>query len=273
MKKWLIVSFWLLFSLGVLIIIFAANSAQSSTVVNKPEILIHVKGEFTFLTEDELYLRLTRNGLLFDGQTQAELDVNKIERFIEKMSEVKSVKVYTSIGQNWNVDVTLRNPLARVFNNKGESFYIDDEGKLMKLSEAHVAKVLVFSGEIPDDANSVNVQEIINNESLKNSKKLDEIYRISNYVCNDPLLHALVGQVYIQKSGDLLIVPLVGGQIIEFGSANSGKEVAEKFSKLKIFYREAIPFEGWDKYDKISLKYNNQIVCTKKKELTKEKQN
>ena len=50
-----------------------------------------------------------------------------------------------------------------------------------------------------------------------------------------------------------------------FGSANSRSEVESKFEKLKVFYKEAMPYEGWRKYDEISLKYNGQIVCKKKK--------
>jgi cell division protein FtsQ len=85
-------------------------------------------------------------------------------------------------------------------------------------------------------------------------------------------LQALIGQVYVQKDGQFLLVPLVGEQIIEFGKAETDKVVEEKFSKLKVFYKEAIPYEGWEKYKSISLKYDKQIVCAKRDELeTKEK--
>ncbi len=37
-----------------------------------------------------------------------------------------------------------------------------------------------------------------------------------------------------------------------------------KLQNLKLFYDQAIPIVGWEKYSVISLKYKNQIVCTKK---------
>jgi cell division protein FtsQ len=49
--------------------------------------------------------------------------------------------------------------------------------------------------------------------------------------------------------------------------------VREKFEKLKIFYREAIPYEGWDKYEEINLKFKRQIVCKKSEGYTEEKLN
>jgi len=58
----------------------------------------------------------------------------------------------------------------------------------------------------------------------------------------------------------------VGDQKIIFGTAHSKEEVQEKFKKLTIFYNEAMPFEGWNTYSEISLKFEDQIVCKKKNE-------
>ena len=114
-------------------------------------------------------------------------------------------------------------------------------------------------------SNGIRVPQIINNDTLISILKLDDIYWISNYVCNDPLFQSLIGQIQVEKNGDLLLIPLVGDHVINFGSANSKSEVGKKFEKLKVFYKEAIPYEGWRKYEEISLKYEGQIVCKKKR--------
>jgi len=46
--------------------------------------------------------------------------------------------------------------------------------------------------------------------------------------------------------------------------AKSDKEVETKFKKLKVFYKEVIPYEGWDKYQSIDLRFDKQIVGKKK---------
>ncbi len=33
---------------------------------------------------------------------------------------------------------------------------------------------------------------------------------------------------------------------------------------LKIFYKEALPYEGWNKYSGVSLQYDGQVVCKKR---------
>src|SRR5690606_37327249 len=117
---------------------------------------------------------------------------------------------------------------------------------------------------IPDRKNSISVSEIINNDTLKTNQILDQIYRISKYVCDDPFLRAQIGQVFYQKNGDFVVIPQVGSQKIIFGSAKSEDDVAKKFKKLIVFYQEGMPYEGWNTYEEINLKYDKQIVCRKK---------
>jgi cell division protein FtsQ len=73
-------------------------------------------------------------------------------------------------------------------------------------------------------------------------------------------LQALIGQIHLKKNGDFVLIPLVGDQLIVFGSAFTDQEVRDKFEKLKIFYTKGLPYEGWEKYSEISLKYRGQIV-------------
>ena len=135
---------------------------------------------------------------------------------------------------------------------------------MMYRSALHTARVLVFSGAIDEPYNPRIHCGFINNGTLKSSRKIDQIYHISNYVCNDPLMHRLIGQVFLDPSGDFILIPMLGDQQIIFGAARSDKEVADKFERLKHFYKEALPHEGWNKYKEISVKYEGQIVCRKK---------
>jgi cell division protein FtsQ len=271
MKKWIIRISWFLIGIGVIILVVLAQRKLGKKTLIKPEIVIHVNGENAFLTEDELFIRLKRKGFIYAGQSKEQLKVTEIEKYIRQMTEVKEVKVFTKIGDGWKIDVVVRKPIARIYNQFDENFYLDDEGVIMKASSLHTARVVVVTGYVPDRINSVSVEKIINNDTLKSIRKLDDLYRISNYVCNDPLMQSLIGQIHLKKDGDFALVPLVGGQKIIFGSAHTDEEVKVKFNKLKIFYKEAIPYEGWDKYSEINLKYKKQIVCKTVEGYTEEK--
>lgn len=265
MKKWLKITLWSLFVVGVIVLGFMVRNVMRKQLVETPVIIVHVAGENAFITKDEFLERLKRERLLFEGQTKEELDPEKIEAFIAGISQVRTVDVFLNIDGSWKIEIEMRQPIARIFNSQGETFYLDDQGNTVQTLPGHTARVLVFTGEIYDRANSVSVPEIINNDSLISIRKLDDIYRISDYVCKDPLFHSLIGQAHLEKNGDFVLVTLVGDQKIVFGSAFSEEEVEEKFKKLRIFYKEAMPYEGWNTYSEISLKYDDQIVCKKKK--------
>lgn len=265
-KNWKIAA-WGAFAALVIVVIYFSRKEQEETEAAAPVISINVVDENAFLTETELLTRLRRNNLVYDHQKMQDVNTTAIEAFIRKMHEVEKVEVFKKLGGVWSVNVKVRQPLARIFNKFGESFYVDVHGVPMATSPNFTARVLVFSGNISDKCDTVTVPEIINNASLKSSRNLDEIYRISNYVCNDPFLCAQIGQVHRDQWGSYTLIPLVGDHEIIFGSAESDKEVEEKMEKLKIFYQEGLPYAGWSKYQSINLKYDNQIVC-RKKEIT-----
>jgi len=264
MKPWVKIALWSAFGIVIAVLVVLTQRAQNSIPTVKPEIEIHVNGEAHFITEEEILSDLDFNHLWKKGMPSGDVPIGKIERYLKSISQVKDARVYRKLGGTWKIEVITRTPIARIFNKNGESFYLDDEGVGMETSELHAARILVVTGDISDRLEDENVSEIINNDSLKSIRKLDDIYRISNYVCNDPLFHSLIGQVHLEKNGDFVLIPLVGDQKVVFGSALTEKEVAEKFKKLKIFYKEAMPYEGWDRYTEISLKYEDQIVCKKK---------
>ena len=263
MKKVFTIIFWVLFAVGLILIVFFASKENNNAIAKKPDISIHVEGENAFLTESELLDRLIYKRLYQKNMKVNFVNVKKIEAAIIKMEEVKKVRAYKNIGNSWNIDVELRNPIARIFTLSQKAYYLDDEGFTMGRSSLHTAHVLVFSGFITENMEKSSVKEIINNDSLKSIRKLDDIYRISNYVCRDSLMNALIGQVYLEKNGDFILIPLVGKQTILFGSANSDEVVADKFNRLKVFYKEGMPHEGWEKYNTIIVKYEGQIVCRK----------
>jgi cell division protein FtsQ len=264
-KRWGRIAGWTLFAITLIVVLVLARRAQEKAPVKKPNVAISVVDENNFLTEKELLDRLRRNGMTFDGQVMESLNTTQIEAFIRKMHEVESVEVFKRLGGNWDIRLKVRQPLARVFNTRGESFYVDSKGATMDPSPNFTARVLVFSGNIPDVSDSVTVEEIVANDSLKAARALDDIYRIAKYVSHDPFLRAQISQVHRTAGGDFVLVPQVGSHRIIFGSAFTDAEVKEKMDKLKVFYTEGLPYEGWDKYETINLKFRNQIVCRKKK--------
>lgn len=261
MKNWVKIALFGLFLVVVALLLFLIRKQLEDKTVTEFDVHINVDGENTFLSKPELLTRLTNKNFIFVDQKIKELNPESMERFIQSMEEVDHVSVYSNFAGKCFIDIKLREPIARIFNKYNESFYLDNKGFTLSSGSQHTARTVVVTGDIPDRLGRYSVNDIINNDSLKTIQKLDDVYRISNYVCNDPLMQTLIGQIHRESSGDFILLPIIGGQKIIFGAANTDKEVEEKFKKLQIFYKEAMPFEGWGKYSEINLKYDKQIVC------------
>ena len=60
---------------------------------------------------------------------------------------------------------------------------------------------------------------------------------------------------------EFIIIPRVGDHKIYFGELLN---INSKLENLFQFYTKVIPTKGWQKYKNVILKYENQIVCTKR---------
>lgn len=264
MKKYLKIGAWLLGFIALIAMMIYAKETQGNQQVHPLDISIETPDEMVFLKEEDVIQRLKTRGIPFEHIRQKELNIAQIEHFVAAMPEVEHVDVFTNLNGHCFINIKIRRPIARIFNRYGESFYLDDQGKTMPLSQLYTANVLPVSGSISDRISAKSVDKIINNSSLKSISKLDETYLISNYVCHDPFLRAHITQMYVEKNGDFILIPRVGGQKIVFGKVKNDTIVPYRFDKLKLFYKKAMPIAGWNTYSIINLKFKEQIVCTKK---------
>jgi len=177
------------------------------------------------------------------------------------MPEIKHAEVYSYISGEWQIDISLRRPIARIFNLDGSSCYLDSDGTLMPLSLNYTAHVITVDGNINETDYLKNVDDIMNNDSLKTIEILDDLYAISNYVCSDEYLSAQITHLHINRYKEFELIPRVGEQRIMFGEA---EYIAGKFKKLEYFYTEGINRAGWEKYDTINIMYKSQVVCSKR---------
>lgn len=261
MKSWQKNMLWVLFILVVVITMSFVKSAQRNRVVGLPTIKIALFKDMLFLSKDDILERLRNKNLVGENKTYAEVDLNQIENVLAEMPEVKNVDVYALMGGEWVIDLTLRQPIARIFNADGSSCYLDRDGTLMPLSMNYTAHVLTVTGNINEIDYTKTVSTIINNDSLKTIEILDDLYEISTYVCSDEFLSAQFTQIHINKYNEFELIPRVGDHRILFGNAEN---IAGKFKKMELFYTEGLSRAGWEKYDTINIMFENQVVCSRK---------
>jgi cell division protein FtsQ len=72
---------------------------------------------------------------------------------------------------------------------------------------------------------------------------------------------AQISQIDITPVKEFEMIPTIGNHIIEFGD---GSNYEAKFKRLFIFYKQVLAKTGMEKYERIKVQYNNEIIGVKK---------
>lgn len=264
MKKILKIILLVILLIGTVYLLVSANNMAGDQRLNSPTIELNVQDGISLLTEQELLNELYTHHLFSEQIKKSDFNPFAVESYLENMNEVLTADVFVGLGNDWNIDVTTRRPIARIVVKGMKSFYIDSNYDLMKLSPYSKPRILMFTGMDDFYNPEMAFEKIINNDSLKTKLMLDQIYHISKYVCSDAFYNAQIVQVHYDKKEGFILIPKVGDQRIIFGAAKTVEEVNDKFQKLTTFYGEVVPYEGWNKYKSINLKFKDQIVAKKK---------
>jgi cell division protein FtsQ len=159
---------------------------------------------------------------------------------------VKNCQVHRDLSGEMTIDVEEHTPLARVINNDNQDNYVTDKGEFIGVSSHFTARVLLLSGKY------------FENISTLADSKSKPILDLINAINDDPFWKVQITQLVVEKDGGIVLVPEIGNHLIEFGM---GIDIEAKFKKLKILYKDILPVKGWNTYQKVSVKYRNQIVC------------
>lgn len=181
------------------------------------------------------------------GKPIANFDLDNMENALQRNIWIKDAQIYFDNHGMLQVEITEREPVARIFTKGGSSFYIDSTLMMLPLSDKLSARLPVFTG-FPSDAAVLHKRD---------SSLLEDVKTISLDIQADPFLNSMIDQVDITMQRQFEMIPKIGNQLIVFGDASDSEN---KFRKLKLFYKNVITKVGWNKYSAINLQYKDQVV-------------
>ncbi len=245
---------WVVGGLLMGMLIISAVSQKRESVVENVIVNVQMLPDSSkLITEKDVVTTLTRSiGRTLEGMPISSLDLERMEeRVLEKDPFISDADVYLDARNNLHVDILQREPVLRVIDANGKSYYMDVNGKHMPTSVNFTARVPVANGYIPP----------FTPEFLKKKRHtLKSLFYFSKKVREDKFMHALTEQIFVTQKREFIIIPKLGQQKILFGRY---EDIDEKFDRLRTFYEEGMPYEGWHKYKTINLKFDGQVVCKK----------
>jgi cell division protein FtsQ len=243
---------WALLGLATVVLLGAAMNLKDSKRCKGVNIIINGSQNSFFIDKKEINNILeTLSGGSLAGKPLGTFNLSSIENILKKDQWIKNAELFFDNNEVLRVNVTEREPIARIFTTAGSSFYIDTALAKLPLSDKFSARVPVFS-DFPSSSNSFTKADSI---------LLNEIKDLGNYILHDPFWMAQIDQIDITPNRTFEMVPKIGNQIIAFGNAD---DYEQKFNKLLTFYQQVESKVGWNKYSKIDVEYKDQIVAVKR---------
>ena len=213
---------------------------------------IHVDNQLGnyFIDENDVMSILTNdNDDMLIGVPFEKIDLKHLEERLERHAYVYRAEVHKDLKGNLNTEVFQSRPVARLTYSGNNDKYINHLGEVIPISQKYTSRVLLINGYI-----SAHLEE----ESVMENEFGQQLMEMINHINKDKFWKAMVAQLEIDKKGNIRIYTQVSKQIVEFGPP---EDLDDKFKKLKIFYKDILPTKGWNTYERVSVKFKNQIVC------------
>jgi cell division protein FtsQ len=227
-----------------------ASSRQNEKICEKVSINIDNEYNNYFIGDKEVRDLLTREGeRKLEGLYNQDIDLKNLEKRIEANKFVKDAEVYRGLDGNVHVQVKQTRPIARIIRTDQQDVYIDAEGNILPLSDRYTARVIpITKSALIKSSDKGFFQDSIGHSYLS----------LLQFIENDQFWKAQLAQMHIDGRGEISFLPQVGEHTIEFGKP---VRVEQKFRKLMIFYKNVLPTMGWEKYKRVNIEFEDQIIC------------
>lgn len=196
----------------------------------------------SFVTPAGVIEELERKHIILKGKPVWQINVENVEKAIAQSQYIENVECMFVNGGCLKIKVSQIMPVMRIFDGD-QSYYVNKDGKRM-------TAVATFNADVP----------VVEGHFTKAYSPL-RLLPMIQYVESDSALKSLVTMYCVKDTNNIIIVPSVEGHVVNMGNC---KGYESKFRKLKLFYNKVMPVKGWLYYDTISVKWDYQVVATRR---------
>ncbi|MDR0348170.1 MAG: cell division protein FtsQ [Tannerella sp.] len=242
MKKVLSIIITVLLLSYLIFSFFLTKGKKKDVACHKLIVVIKDSMERNFLSETDIISFLKKNELYPVNRLYSQINTEAIKQKLFTNELIAAANVYKTPSGSIKIEITQKMPVLRIFAGQ-ESFYLDETGNIMPASFRYPTYLPIANGNI------------------EKSRITTDLYEFALFLQKHKFWNNQIEQIYIHPNQEVELIPRIGEHHIILGDFEDFKE---KMNKLQLFYEQAIPKLGWNRYEIINLKYKDQIVCTKK---------
>ena len=167
-----------------------------------------------------------------------DINIPELEKKLNNLPAVDSANVFLNLNGNLHLDIKQRVPAFRL-NKNGNDFYVDEKGTEFPISKNYSFPCMLVTGDV-DKSEYIKLAELVD--------KIDRDEFSKKY---------FIGISKEKENYNLLTSQ--GNYKVEIGDLEN---INLKVKGFKTFVEKHLVYQEPEKYTKISLKYDNQIVTT-----------
>src|SRR5690606_2175575 len=195
-----------------LVTLMAAAHKQSSSPIAGMQVVLNSDVEYTVLEQQDLVqLLLQNNSINLKESSLDKLDLKLMEQVARTHPWVADANIFVDGKRQLQVHVRQREPVARIFDNNGRTYYLDQQMHEMPNLVGYNYPVPVFT-KVP----------LWVKDSLNQSFR-EQIIALGSLIHADSFWNAQVTQIEVQADRTFILIPMVGDQRILFGDTSNAQ--------------------------------------------------
>ncbi len=201
----------------------------------------HQGGEPLFLSPDGIVDELTRHGIVLKGRPLDSIDLRGIEKTLSSLSVYEKVEAFVSPSSaTLQIRLKEKHPLFIVQDRTGKSHYVTEGRGTISVRQGFATYLPVVSGD------------------LDLQYATSDVYDLMAVLRRDSDLVDYFGQVYVDASDGIVLIPRIGCTRVVIGKTTDWEE---KLRKWRIFASSVLPRRGMNAFAYVNLDYAGQVVA------------
>jgi cell division protein FtsQ len=215
---------------------------EKATVCNEVKIDIAKGVTDGFLTTAEVKRLLEQKGLYPMAKPMHQVNTREIEETLAANPFIEQVECYKTQEGKIKVCISQRQPVLRVMANNGDNYYVDYHGEILPYTQ-YANNLIVATGWI----------------DRRYARRV--LAPLAGSLVSDRFWQNQTEQLNVLFDGSLELVPRVGNHVAYLGSPDNTER---KLERLRKFYQYGLSVAGWNKYERVSVEFDNQIICKRR---------
>lgn len=225
--------------LGLMAFLFSFSNKRNNTRKIKDIDVEFVDENSPFITYNTVNKLLIQNYDKVANVGKETLVLKEMEQRLLENRMIRDAQVYVSVDGVLGAKIEQRKPIGRV--SASPDYYLDADGLKMPLSDVYAARVPIISGTSKN--NFAEVAPFL--------LKLNE----------DDFMKTIVVGIHQKTDGNLELELRKLDLKVLFGRP---EHIENKFQNFKAFFKKTKQDSTLYTYNKVNLKYDNQVIATKK---------